>query len=31
MIGQTRKGVYYYFDSQSNGWSGPYAPERVTQ
>lgn len=31
MIGETRKAIYYYFDSTSSHWQGPFAPERVAQ
>jgi hypothetical protein len=31
MVGETRKAIYYYFDSTSSQWQGPYAPERVVQ
>lgn len=31
MVGETRQAIYYYFDSASNAWTGPFAPLRVTQ
>jgi hypothetical protein len=31
MVGETRKAIYYYYDTTSSQWHGPFAPERVVQ